>query len=86
VTGYILTPEIFDELESTQAGKGGEIWLSDAIRALMRRQKVYALEFQGKRYDAGNKLEFLQATVDLALKREDLREEFKAYLRGLDLQ
>jgi UTP--glucose-1-phosphate uridylyltransferase len=85
VTGYILTPEIFEELENTQPGKGGEIWLSDAIRALMRRQKVFALEFEGKRYDAGNKLEFLQATVDFALKREDLRDEFRAYLKTLDL-
>ncbi len=85
VTGYILTPEIFEELENTQAGKGGEIWLSDAIRGLMRRQKVYALEFEGKRYDAGNKLEFLQATVDFALQREDLKDEFRAYLKSLDL-
>lgn len=85
VTGYILTPEIFDELERTVPGKGGEIWLSDAIRSLMRRQKVFALEFEGKRYDAGNKLEFLQATVDFALKRDDLREEFRAYLKSLDL-
>ena len=85
VTGYILTPEIFEELERTEPGKGGEIWLSDAIRSLMRRQKVFALEFQGKRYDAGNKLEFLQATVDFALKREDLRDEFRAYLKSLDL-
>ncbi len=85
VTGYILTPEIFEELENTQAGKGGEIWLSDAIQSLMRRQKVYALEFEGKRYDGGNKLEFLQATVDFALKREDLKDEFRAYLKSLEL-
>jgi len=85
VTGYILTPEIFEELERTPPGKGGEIWLSDAIKTLMRRQKVFALEFEGKRYDAGNKLEFLQATVDFALKREDLRDEFRAYLKSLDL-
>lgn len=85
VTGYILTPEVFEELEATQAGKGGEIWLSDAIRGLMRRQKVYALEFEGKRYDAGNKLEYLQATVDFALRRDDLKDEFRAYLKSLEL-
>ncbi len=85
VKGYVLTPEIFEELEQTQPGKGGEIWLSDAIKSLMRRQKVLALEFEGRRYDAGNKLEFLQATVDFALKREDLRDDFRTYLKTLDL-
>ena len=85
VKGYVLTPEIFEELEHTQPGKGGEIWLSDAIKSLMRRQRVLALEFEGRRYDAGNKLEFLQATVDFALKREDLRDDFRAYLKTLDL-
>lgn len=85
VKGYILTPEIFEELERTTAGKGGEIWLSDAIKSLMRRQKVFALEFEGKRYDAGNKLEFLQATVDFALKRDDLSDEFRTYLKSLNL-
>lgn len=85
VKGYVLTPEIFEELERTPPGKGGEIWLSDAIKLLMRRQKVFALEFQGKRYDAGNKLEFLQATVDFALKRDDLDGDFRAYLKSLDL-
>ncbi|HEX2988845.1 MAG TPA: UTP--glucose-1-phosphate uridylyltransferase GalU [Chloroflexota bacterium] len=85
VKGFVLTPEIFEELERTPAGKGGEIWLSDAIKSLMRRQKVFALEFDGKRYDAGNKLEFLQATVDFALKRPDLSDDFRAYLKGLAL-
>jgi UTP--glucose-1-phosphate uridylyltransferase len=85
VHGYVLTPEIFQELQSTSAGKGGEIWLSDAIESLMRRQRVYALEFEGQRYDAGNKLEFLKATVDLALRREDLGPQFRAYLQTLDL-
>lgn len=85
VHGYVLTPEVFDELQRTTPGKGGEIWLSDAIKSLMRRQPVYALEFEGRRYDAGNKLEFLQATVDLALKREDLAGEFREYLKGLEL-
>lgn len=85
VHGYVLTPEIFEELEGTSAGKGGEIWLSDAIKSLMRRQKVYALEFEGSRYDAGNKLDFLRATVDFALRRQDLGDDFRAYLRGLKL-
>ncbi len=85
VKGYVLTPEVFEELERTPPGKGGEIWLSDAIKSLMRRQRVFALEFEGKRYDAGNKLEFLQATVDFALKREDLRADFQAYLQSLNL-
>ncbi len=85
VKGYVLTPEIFEELEHTQPGKGGEIWLSDAIKSLMRRQKVMALEFEGRRYDAGNKLEFLQATVDFALKREDLQDDFRSFLKSLHL-
>ena len=85
VHGYVLMPEIFEELQKTQAGKGGEIWLSDAIKSLMQRQAVYALAFEGRRYDAGNKLEFLQATVDIALTREDLGSEFRAYLKTLDL-
>jgi UTP--glucose-1-phosphate uridylyltransferase len=85
VHGYVLTPEIFQELQNTSAGKGGEIWLSDAIESLMRRQRVYALQFEGQRYDAGNKLEFLKATVDLALRREDLGPQFRAYLQTLNL-
>lgn len=85
VHGFVLTPQIFDALENTPPGKGGEIWLSDAIKLLMASQKVYALEFEGKRYDAGNKLEFLQATVDFALKRPDLADDFRSYLKGLEL-
>jgi UTP--glucose-1-phosphate uridylyltransferase len=85
VHGYVLTPEVFEELENTAVGKGNEIWLSDAIQALMSRQAVYALEFEGRRYDAGNKLEFLKATVDLALARDDLGPEFRAYLKSLEI-
>ncbi len=85
VKGFVLTPQIFEELERTPPGKGGEIWLTDAIKQLMRRQKVLALEFEGRRYDAGNKLEFLQATVDFALKRADLNSEFRAYLKSINL-
>lgn len=82
---YILTPEIFACLEQTKPGKGGEIQLTDALRRLAREQPIYAYEFEGRRYDAGNKLGFLKATVEMALKRPDLSREFAAYLRTLDL-
>jgi UTP--glucose-1-phosphate uridylyltransferase len=82
---YILTPEIFEELEGTGADAGGEIQLTNAIRSLRKRQPVYALEFQGKRYDTGNKLGFLKATVEFALKREDLGGRFRDYLASLEL-
>ncbi|MBI2955440.1 MAG: UTP--glucose-1-phosphate uridylyltransferase GalU [Chloroflexi bacterium] len=82
---YILTPEIFTLLEETPAGKGGEIQLTDAIQRLIIRQAVYAYEFEGKRFDAGAKLGFLKATVELALKRGDLSADFKEYLLQLDL-
>lgn len=82
---YILMPQIFGYLERTQAGKGGEIQLTDGLKALLREQPIYAYEFEGRRYDAGNKLGFLKATVEMALKRPDLSRDFAAYLRGLDL-
>jgi UTP--glucose-1-phosphate uridylyltransferase len=82
---YILTPDIFEELETTPPGAGGEIQLTDALRALLRRRPVYGYEFEGKRYDAGDKLGFLIATVELALKREDIGEAFREYLRRLSL-
>jgi UTP--glucose-1-phosphate uridylyltransferase len=77
----VLTPEIFDELERTEPGTGGEIQLTDAIRALARRQTVYAYVFEGKRYDIGRKLGYLRATVELASAREDLGKEFRDFLR-----
>jgi UTP--glucose-1-phosphate uridylyltransferase len=80
VAGYVLTPEIFGYLEQTGAGQGGEIWLADGVQRIAADGNLYALEFQGRRYDAGNKLEFLQATVDLALERADLGAAFRAYL------
>jgi UTP--glucose-1-phosphate uridylyltransferase len=83
---YILTPEIFDELQRTGADSGGEIQLTNALRTLRERQPVYALEFEGKRFDTGNKLGFLKATVEFALKREGLGEKFRDYLRTLDLK
>jgi UTP--glucose-1-phosphate uridylyltransferase len=80
VAGYVLTPDIFGYLEETAVGQGGEIWLADGVQQIAARGNLYALEFQGRRYDAGNKLEFLQATVDLALERPDLGPLFRAYL------
>lgn len=77
---YILTPSIFDCLEKTEKGAGGEIQLTDAIVKLMETEPVYAYDFEGTRYDIGSKTGFLEATVDFALKRDDLREEFKKFL------
>ena len=81
---YILTPKIFDKLEQTTRGAGGEIQLTDAIQALLEEQAVYGYEFDGTRYDAGTTMGWLKASVELALARPDLGEEFGAYLRGLD--
>jgi UTP--glucose-1-phosphate uridylyltransferase len=83
---YILTPEIFDALEHTPPGKGGEIWLADALRNLLDRQAVYGYQFEGMRYDTGTKLGYLRATVEYALRRPDLGDEFRQYLRTLDLR
>src|SRR5439155_15082444 len=82
---YILTPEIFPILEGTRSGRGGEIQLTDAIRALLQQQPVYAYRFEGTRYDAGDKLGFLKATVEFALRREGLGDEFRQYLKSLKL-
>jgi UTP--glucose-1-phosphate uridylyltransferase len=82
---YILTPEIFEELEKTPRGAGGEIQLTDGLRQLSRRQALYGYHFEGKRHDAGNKLGFLKATVEFALKREDLGGPFREYLKSLSL-
>ncbi len=80
---YILTPELFDEIERVNPGSGGEIQLTDALVALLARQSIYAYEFTGTRYDAGDKLGFLQATVEYALRNEELGDRFRAYLKGL---
>ncbi len=82
---YIITPEIFEVLENTLPGKGGEIQLTDALKTLMNKESIYAYKFQGKRYDVGDKLGFLQATVEFALKREDLGEPFRNYLSELKI-
>jgi len=78
---YIITPEIFDILGKTEPGSGGEIQLTDALRTLGNSQPMYAYNFEGKRYDIGSKLGFLQATVEFALQREDLKDEFIEYLK-----
>jgi UTP--glucose-1-phosphate uridylyltransferase len=82
---YVLTPKIFEKLEQTQRGSGGEIQLTDAIEALMVEQSVYAYEFEGTRYDAGTTMGWLKATVELALARPELGEELRAHLRSLEL-
>lgn len=73
---YILTPTIFDILETQQPGKGGEIQLTDALRTLVKSEALYAYTFEGKRYDVGDKLGFLEATVDYALKNPELKDKF----------
>lgn len=82
---YIITPEIFTELEQTVPGAGGEIQLTDALLRLAKKQCIYAYDFIGRRYDVGNKEGFLEATVEFALKRDDLRETFLRYLKQLSL-
>ena len=77
---YIISPEIFGILEKTEPGRGGEIQLTDALKKLSEREPVYAYEFEGRRYDVGDKQGYLEATVDFALKRPDLREPFLRYL------
>lgn len=79
---YIITPQIFDILENTDPGKGGEIQLTDALKTLISHEAMYAYNFEGRRYDVGDKLGFLQATVEYAMKREELREPFTAYLKS----
>jgi UTP--glucose-1-phosphate uridylyltransferase len=80
---YVLTPDIFDEIEKTRPGAIGEIQITDAMRSLLRKRPFYAVRFEGKRYDAGDKLGFLTATVEFALKHEDLAPEFREYLQTL---
>jgi len=78
---YILTPDIFEVLKSLKPGKGGEIQLTDGLKGLLKKRDIYGYLFKGKRYDAGSKLGFLQATVELGLKHPELSREFRAYLR-----
>ena len=80
---YIITPQIFKVLEETKPGRGGEIQLTDALSKLIDKEAIYAYEFEGTRYDVGDKLGFLKATVEYALRREDLKDKFIDYLNGL---
>ncbi len=82
---YILTPTIFQALAETQTGSGGEIQLTDGMKLLLKKEKMFAYVFEGKRHDTGDKLGFLKATVELALKREDLGGPLRQYLKTLDL-
>ena len=80
---YILEPEIFDILEHQKPGKNGEIQLTDALRTLLTIQDIYSYEFDGIRYDLGDKLGFIQATIEYALRRDDLKDNLKAYLKDI---
>ena len=78
---YIITPDVFEVLQNTKPGKGGEVQLTDALKVMAKRENVYAYNFTGKRYDVGDKLGFLKATVEFALLRDDLAESFADYLK-----
>jgi len=82
---YIFTPDIFEAIENTEPGAGGEIQITDAMRGLLKSRPFYALKLDGVRHDAGDKLGFLIATVEFALKRDDLGDDFREYLKGLKL-
>jgi UTP--glucose-1-phosphate uridylyltransferase len=81
---YVLTSEVFDSLEAIEPGSGGEIQLTDGLKHLLRSQPIYGYRFEGTRYDAGDKLGFLKATVEFALKRADLGPQFEQYLQSRD--
>ena len=80
---YIISPKIFELLEHTAPGKGGEVQLTDALKVLAKEEAVYAYAFEGLRYDLGDKLGFLKATVEFALRRKDIGEHFRRYLRNM---
>jgi UTP--glucose-1-phosphate uridylyltransferase len=82
---YILTPAIFECLAKTSTGAGGELQLTDGLRMLLKQEKMYAYVYEGRRYDTGDKLGFLKATVEFALKRDDLGGAFREYLKELEL-
>lgn len=81
--GYILTPDIFDILEKTKIGKGGELWLMDAIITLQKNRPIYAKKVQGTYYDTGSKIGYLKANVDFALRDPKIKKEFKKYLKSV---
>lgn len=80
---YVITPQIFPILEQTEPGKGGEIQLTDALKVLAKQEKMYAYDFEGRRYDIGDKEGFLEACVEFALRRDDLKGKFANYLKNL---
>ena len=82
---YILTPAVFEMLASTELGAGGELQLTDGLKNLLKKEKIYGYRFEGKRHDTGDKMGFLKATVEFALKRADLGDEFREYLKTLEL-
>ncbi len=82
---YILTPRIFEVLDRTPLGTGGELQLTDAMRLLLKEEKIFGYRYEGKRHDAGDKLGFLKATVEFALKRQELGPQFREYLKSLTL-
>jgi len=82
---YILTPGIMEKLKTTKRGAGNEIQLTDAIAELRKTEEIYAYSFMGRRYDCGSKLGYLEANVEIAMQHDDLADDFKAYLKGLDL-
>lgn len=82
---YVLTPGIFEALENTEYGKGGELQLTDGLRGLMKKEKIYGFRFEGKRHDTGDKLGFLKATVEFALKRPDLGNDLRNWMKELKL-
>jgi len=82
---YVLTPEVFHSLETITPGSGGELQLTDGLKHTLRSRPIYGYRFEGTRYDAGDKLGFLKATVEFALKRHDLGEPFRSYLKSLQL-
>jgi UTP--glucose-1-phosphate uridylyltransferase len=82
---YVLTPEIFECLKETKPGKGGEIQLTDAMRILNKREKMYAYLFKGKRFDIGNKVDWLKANIELALEDEELGDEVKEFIKSLEV-
>ncbi|MGL4282903.1 MAG: UTP--glucose-1-phosphate uridylyltransferase, partial [Eubacterium aggregans] len=82
---YIISPEIFEILEHTGRGAGGEIQLTDGLKKLARREKMVACDFAGRRYDVGDKLGFLEATVEYGLRTPGLEDKFREYLKNLEL-
>src|ERR1700736_176493 len=83
---YVVTPEVFHSGSAIETGSGGEIQLTDGLKHMLRSRPIYGYRFEGKRYDAGDKLGFLKATVEFALRRYDLGNQFREYLKQLKLK